>query len=69
MKRECSIDNKTLQVVLDNCKEFLEYRDRIYIRDICVLLEKALEGVTDKKDLSASEQEDIKAIREMIKGL
>ena len=69
MKRECSIDNKTLQVVLDNCKEFLECRDRIYIRDICVLLEKALEGVADKKDLSDSEQEDIKAIREMIKGL
>ncbi len=69
MKRKCSIDNDTLQVVLDNCKEFLTKRDRIYLGDICSLLEKALEGITDKKDLCDSEKEDIKRIRKMIKGL
>ena len=69
MKRECTNDNKIIQAVLDNCKEFVEYRDTIYLQDICVLLEKALEGVRDKKDLCYSEQEDIKRIRKMIKGL
>lgn len=68
-KRICTIDNETLSVVIDNCKEFLEKRDRIYIGAVCTLLEKALEGVGDKKDLSDSEQEDIKRIRNMIKGL
>lgn len=69
MKRICSIDNETLGFVIDNCKEFLEKRNRIYIGDVCTLLEKALEYVEDKKDLSDGEQEDIKRIRKMIKGL
>lgn len=69
MKRICSIDNETIQVVLDNCKDFVKYKNRIYLNDICVLLEKALEGIEDKKDLVYSEQEDIRRIRKMIKGL
>lgn len=69
MKRVCSIDNETIDVVLDNCKEFLKLRDRIYIDDVRVLLEKALEGVEDKKDLAPVEQDAIKSIRNMIKGL
>ena len=69
MKRECRYENETIGVVIDNCKEFLEKRNRIYLQDICVLLSKALEGVEDKKDLCDSEKEDIKRIREMIKGL
>lgn len=69
MKRICTIDNETLKVVCKNCLEFLEKRDTIYIGDICTLLEKALEGVEDKKDLCDSEKEDIKRIRKMIKGL
>lgn len=69
MKRKCSIDNETINVVLDNCKEFLQKRDTIYLSDICVLLEKALEYVDDKKDLSDYEINDIKRIRKLIKGL
>lgn len=69
MKRICTFDNEKIGVVIDNCKEFLQKRDTIYLGDICVLLEKALEYVDDKKDLSDSEQEDIKRIRKMIKGL
>ena len=68
-KRCCSLDNDTLSIILDNSKEFLKYRDRIYIEDVKCLLEKALEGVTDKKDLSPSEAETIKTIRKIIKGL
>ena len=69
MKRVCNIDNDTLQCVLDNCKDFLKNRNTIYLEDVCAVLEKALEGVEDKKDLTASEQDTIKNIREMIKGL
>lgn len=68
-KRICSIDNETIDVVLDNCKEFLKIRDRIYIEDVQTLLEKALEGVANKKNLSDGEVESIKRIRKMIKGL
>lgn len=67
--RRCSIDNETLDVIIDNCKEFLHKRDTIYLKDVCCLLEKALDGVADKKDLSDAEKLDIKNIREMIKGL
>lgn len=67
--RMCTIDNDTLNVVIDNCKEFLNDRDTIYLGDVKVLLEKALEGVKDKNDLVDSEKETIKKIREMIKGL
>lgn len=66
---KCTIDNETLGIVIDNCKEYLQKRDTIYLGDICVLLEKSLEYVEDKKDLSDGEQEDIKRIRNMIKGL
>ena len=69
MKRTCSIDNETLFVVLNNERKFLHDRNTIYIEDVRVLLEKALEGVEDKKDLSPSEQSAIKSIRHMIKGL
>ena len=68
-RRTCTHDNETIGVILDNCKEFLNKRDTIYIGDICILLEKALEGIKDKKDLTPSEQEDIKRIRSKIKGL
>ena len=68
-KRKCSIDNETLDIILDNCKEFLKYRNTIYLSDICCLLEKALEYVDNKKDLSDGEITDIKRIRKMIKGL
>lgn len=69
MKRKCSIDNETLDIVLDNCKEFLKLRNMIYLNDVCCLLEKALEGIEDKKDLCDLEKDDIKRIRNMIKGL
>lgn len=69
MRRKCSVDNETIGVVLDNCKEFLKNRDVIYIEDVITLLEKALEGVESKQDLIPSEQESIKRIRNMIKGL
>lgn len=67
--RVCTIDNDTLVAVADNCKEFIQKRDTIYLEDIKVLLEKALEGVRDKKDLSDSEIDTIKRIRVMLKGL
>ena len=66
---KCTIDNETIGVVIDNCKEFLTKRDTIYLGDVCVLLEKALEYVDDKKDLCDSEKNDIKRIRNIIKGL
>lgn len=69
MKRKCSIDNETLNVVIDNCKEFLNKRDTIYLGDVACLLEKALEYVETKKDLSDTDLLDIKSIRKMIKGL
>ncbi len=67
--RVCTFDNDTLVAVIDNCKKFVERRNKIYIEDIRVLLEKALEGVRDKKDLSDSEIDTIKRIRVMLKGL
>lgn len=68
-KRVCTFDNETIKVVLENCLEFLKYRDIIYIGDVCVLLEKALEGIETKKDLAPVEIVEIKKIRDMIKGL
>lgn len=67
--RICTFDNETIDGVIDNCKEFLEKRNTIYISDVCVLLDKALEGIKDKKDLSPSEKMSIKRIRNKIKGL
>lgn len=68
-KRICSLDNETINAIVDNCRDFLKYRNRIYIEDVVSLLEKALEGVEDKKDLTPSEQDSIKRMRRMIKGL
>ena len=68
-KRICSIDNETLKVVAQNCVKKKKKRDRVYLEDVQTLLEKALEGITDKKDLCDSEKETIKRIRKMIKGL
>lgn len=67
--RICTVDNDTLVVVAENCKEFIQKRDRIYLEDVKVLLEKALEGVRDKNDLTDSEKETIKRIRQMLRGL
>ena len=67
--RMCSLDNETLDAIVDNCKEFLKYRNRLYIDDIVILMEKALEGVANKKDLTPLEQDSIKKLRRMIKGL
>ena len=69
MKRKCSLDNETIDVIVDNCKEFLKIRNRIYIEDVVALMEKSLEGVENKKDLTPSEQDSIKKLRKMIKGL
>lgn len=68
-KRICTFPNETIDVIVDNCKEFLEIRNKIYIEDVVTLMEKALEGVGDKKDLVPSEQDSIKRLRKMIKGL
>lgn len=67
--RICTIDNDTLDVILDNCKESLGKRNTIYLHDVKNLLEKALESVRDGKDLCDSDKEDVKRIRQMIKGL
>lgn len=69
MKRICTFSNDLIRDVLKNEIEFLEKRNTMYLGDICVFLQKALEGVEDKKDLSDSDKEDIKRIRKMIKGL
>lgn len=69
MKRKCSIDNETLNAILDNCKGTLNARDTLYIGQVVCLLEKALEGIEDKKDLCDREIMEIKIIRNMIKGL
>lgn len=69
MKRISFAENEILNVVLDNCKEFLLYRNRLYLFDVYMLLTKALEGVENKKDLTPNEQETIKKIRGLIKGL
>lgn len=67
--RKCTYDNELIKEVLKNEMEFLEKRDRMYLGDIYVFLTKALDGVENKKDLSDGEKEDIKRIRNIIKGL
>lgn len=67
--RVCTHDNELIGEIINNCKEFLEKRNTIYLGDICILLDKALEGIKDKKDLTPSEVDDIKRIRNKIKGL
>ena len=69
MKRECGYENETIGVVISNCKEFLEKRNTIYLEDVYVLLNKALENVEGKNDLCDREKEIVKKIREIIKGL
>lgn len=68
-RRLCTTDLETLQVVTENCKEFLLKRNTIYLHDIVLLLGKSLEFIKDKNDLSPSEKDDIKTIRSYIKGL
>ena len=67
--RVCTTDNETLIIIAENCKEFIQKRNRIYLDDVKTLLGKALEGVRDKSDLCDGEKETIKKIRQMIKGL
>ena len=62
-------DNKTIKVILENCLDFLKRKDTIYISDVYVLLQKALDGIETKKDLTPVEIDVIKRIRYMIKGL
>ena len=69
IKNKCSISNDTLEFIIDNVKERLIKHDEVFISSVACLLEKALEGVESKKDLCDSEIEDIKKIRNMIKGL
>ena len=69
MKRKAYCNDLEMRVILNNCIKFLEERHTLYVEEIAILLSKALEGVEDKKDLTASEQDTIKNIREMIKGL
>ena len=68
-KRICTYENETLKVIAKNCIEFLTTRDTIYVDDVVILLEKALDGVADKKDLTPLERDSIKRIRRMINGL
>lgn len=67
--RKCTIDNETLKTVVSNIERDLEKNNMIYICDVAALLEKALEGIDNQKDLCDSEKLDIKNIRNMIKGL
>lgn len=67
--RICTFDNETIKEVAKNCVEFIEKRDTIYVSDVAALLEKALEGVRDKKDITPAEELAIRNIRNMIKGL
>ena len=67
--RICTFDNETIKEVAKNCVEFIEKRDTIYVSDVVVLLEKVLEGVSSKKDLTPAEQMSMRNLRNMIKGL
>lgn len=68
-RRLCTIENDTLNKILDNCKEDLKLRDTIDLWNVTRLLQKALEGNINKKDLTPSEQDAIKRIRSYIKFL
>ena len=61
--RVCTFSKDTIKAVAENCVEFITKRNTIYIGDVEVLLEKALEGIADKKDLTPAEQMAIKNIR------
>ena len=69
MKRVCDTNNDTILYMLENCKTSITKRDTIDLFIVYTFLRKALEGVETKKDLTYCEQEDIKRIRELIKGL
>ena len=49
--------------------EQIKESGEITLHHIRSMLEIALDGVESKKDLSDSEKQDIKSIRELIKGL
>lgn len=69
MKRVCDVNNYTILYILENCKTSIEKRNTIDLFNAYTFLKKALEGIETKKDLTYCEQEDIKRIRELIKGL
>lgn len=69
MDRKCTYENDLIDYILNNCKEFLKERNTIYLKDVYVLLSKALDGVENKKDLTDEELVDIRRIRDLIKGL
>ena len=68
-RRICTHDDDLIKAIAENCVEFITKRKTIYLHDVTILLEKALEGVENKKDLTPSEEMAIKSIRNMIKGL
>ena len=55
--------------IADNIKKQVKSGNHINLFKVTLLLEAALKGVETKKDLTPSEQLDIKRIRELIKGL
>ena len=67
--RICTIERWTLEAIIENCQKSLERKNIIYLGDVANLLEKALEGIAEKSDLTDGEKLDIKKIRSMIKGL
>ena len=67
--RMCTTDNEVLETVLDNCKESLTRKNKIHFQDVVSLMEKALEGVANSKDLTSAEHLSLKTLRNMIKGL
>lgn len=56
-------------LILKNAIEEVKDREDISLHNICLLLGYSLRGVKSKKDLYANEIENIKIIRELIKGL
>lgn len=69
MKRRNIFSKDVLRTAAANCKEFLESRDTVYLWDVAMLLSKALDGVENKKDLTACDIDTIKYIRSLIQGL
>lgn len=67
--KECNFNNEFIKDILNISIETLENNNNISLNNVYVILSKALEGVKTKKDLSFSETETIKNIKELIKGL
>ena len=62
-------DDAFIDELLDGMKERLHRGYRVDMHYAILMLGFALEGIKDKKDLYPTEKEDIKRIRDMIKGL